>query len=254
MPREYKVGDHVVKVNGDERIITAVHPEGAEYEYSVRKMSGTKHYRLKESNIAGLYGREMPEALKQKAREAVADVGREQVMALAERYEGTEDGDRWLLLATTPLGGTIPVRTNTTGRVEQMTLDAFRVGAKGKLLTAWPFVATRPTGGSYRWQLDNIVLQGESHEAPQPKVTQHGNVQSITLSPGTKVGTIGELRDQVTALITSQNLDPNTPLYISDEDGNMLSKLYNLQVERTKKGKAVVVNVQDEKMSDEVYG
>jgi hypothetical protein len=108
--RKYQVGDHIVLQGGLNLIITRILPEGSKARggkpahYGVRKLQGTKDYVVDEATIAGLAHEVDSEAIKDEKREQKRDIGNDvgpaQAMALAEKYEGTPDGDRWLKLAT----------------------------------------------------------------------------------------------------------------------------------------------------------
>lgn len=235
---KYEVGDHIIKIDGGQRIITKVLPEGHEFDYGVRKLSGYKEYVLKENQIVGLYGELDPKAVKAEAikekREQSNNVGADQVLALAEKYEGTPDGDRWLKLSTIKAGD--PIRIISLGKPVTATFLALRTGKGGRLLKEWPFAAKLSTGGEYRWQLDDIILDGQT--VPEPKLT-------MTAPPLGKAGTIGELQAQINHLISVQHLDPDTKLLIaSDGEGNRYNTLFNVQVERN--NKAVIINVMEE--------
>ncbi len=206
-------------------------------------MRGTKNYVVNEDSIVGLAHEVNSESIKEQTRnekmEQGNNIGKIQAFDLAKQHEGSPNGDRWLLLSNINVGD--PICIISRGKTVMAMFVGLRVGKKGNILKEWPFVAKLQTGGEYRWQLSDIVL-----DVSEPKTT----------NPEFKAGTIGELQAKLNQLLMVQNLDPNTKLYIaSDAEGNDYNTLYNLQVEHTNNGKIVFANVNHNDVNpEEIFG
>ena len=244
MPK-YEIGDLVVSaISGRTFRITKIHSTGGK-PYSAQLLNGTKQYGFNEEEIAGRLGEVDPNALKDAAPAGFA-FAQGLAMKQAEKCEGTPEGDRWLLLATLKIGDSVQV--GKFGVPKPYIFRGFRLDKKGTKFLAQPFLADGPQGGRYRWDLSDLYIKGSKIENP-------GGGLTITNPPDpVKQGTLGQL-----LLLCQRHLDegvsPETKVYLaSDEEGNSYNTLYNLQIERGKRGKVIVVNVNhDNLMCEDVF-
>lgn len=243
---KYKIGDKVrltPSYRGAVCIITEVHLSRPVYQYTAQKEKGRGgQYKLSDSQIAEKIGSVDVSTLPQSGHSRTdEETGQQYATQMAELHDGSPAGDRWLVLATTNIGDNIKIRSR--GNVVNATLVEIKVrGLK------YHFVAQLPTGGTYKYLLSAIVVEGEATKAPVQSPT-------IDLQVNVREGTLGDLLNQCQKLVTS-GVPSSTKVFIaSDEEGNSYNTLSNLQAEPGKGGRIIIVNVNhDNLMDEEVFG
>lgn len=153
---KYKVGDKVrLTFHYGSRIciITEVHENRPLYQYTAQKERGQGgQYKLADSQISEKVDSVEVSTLPQGGRSRTGEEsGQQYATQMAQLHDGSPDGDRWLVLATTPVGGTIKIRSR--GRTVNAKL--VEVKPRGQKFV---FIAQLPTGGTYKWMLESIVV------------------------------------------------------------------------------------------------
>jgi len=242
---KYNVGDKVkltARYRGQVCIITEVHEGRPVYQYIVQKERGRGgQYKLSDEQIAEKVGEVDVSTLPQGGRSRTDEAtGQSYATQMAQAFDGTPDGDRWLVLATTKPGETLKMKSR--GKVVNATL--VEVKPRGQRFV---FVAQLPTGGTYKWPLSAICIEGEAAKAPG---------LTITAPPDSDAGTLGDLLNQCQQLL-QRGVPANTKVFAaSDEEGNSYNTVFYLQREVGKGGKPIIiVGVNhDNLMDDEVFG